>query len=246
MIVNRKRTLTVAIALVLVFLLCATPMAGAYGGTATFYEHIDGRGFAITQWGDGWYDMHSMGMPNDCISSIYVESGYEVVAYEHMGFGGQTRTYGPGWHNMTDDGFNDTISSYVIRSGGSGGGGGGDGGGGGSPGNYVSYVDLGGENRDLSFWFYANISGNYRLDVYRDGGYITSRYAYASAGGETWFGGFDPGYDHGYWNPSSAQWENWAHQTGNRLTLKLYNTDNNILIFSGGDWDLLGWGAIYV
>lgn len=210
---------------------------------ATFYEHIDCRG-AYTVKSEGRYDLNQMGLSNDSISCIYVGSGYTVEAYEHSGFSGRCVTLGNGTHNMTDYGFNDAISSYIVYNNDNGGGGGG---GGGSPRDYASWVDLSGNNRALVFSFGANATGSYELEVKRDGQYLTTLYTYANAGSTGYFSPFDPGYDHGYWNPISGEWEDWAHQNGNRLTLTLYYTGNGrTFVFSAGDWWLLDWGTVGV
>lgn len=82
-----------------------------------FYEHLDGKGESLrsgtgarNRLGDTW---------NDRITSVRVAAGCKVTIYEHPDFGGKSHTLFGGkkdmLYNLTDIGFDDSISSYMAE-----------------------------------------------------------------------------------------------------------------------------------
>ena len=82
---------------------------------ATFFQHYDYGGLS-SQLGVGRYDIGSMGIANDEISSVRVPAGLRVILYEHGGFGGATRILTRDTPNLGALGFNDKTSSIVIET----------------------------------------------------------------------------------------------------------------------------------
>jgi len=82
-----------------------------------FYKDSDGRGEVIKSGiarnesiGDRW---------NDEISSVWIQNGYKVTIYEHIEFEGKSHTLygkqGGVMYNLSDIGFNDKVSAYVVE-----------------------------------------------------------------------------------------------------------------------------------
>ena len=93
-----------------------TPIPAPTNG-ATFYEHINYGGTAVTL-GVGNYSLSQMrakGIPNDWMSSLRVPSGWTVEVYEHDNFGGTKWTYtsSTSWVGTAA---NDKMSSVKIIS----------------------------------------------------------------------------------------------------------------------------------
>ncbi len=81
-----------------------------------FYEHTDGNGAYLRS---GVGNSNSIGKRwNDMISSVWIQDGYKVTVYEHTDFKGKSYTLygerGGKLYNLTDIGFNDMISSYIV------------------------------------------------------------------------------------------------------------------------------------
>ncbi len=86
-------------------------------GTATVYQHCAYGGYAITL-PVGNYSLGQLqakGLVNDDISSLKVQSGYEIVVYQHDGFGGTSLTFSADDDCLVDNGFNDFVSSIKVR-----------------------------------------------------------------------------------------------------------------------------------
>ncbi|GEM_PF-1893453 len=82
-----------------------------------FYEHQNGGGSSFQS---GAMNSNSIGNRwNDKISSVWVRSGFRVTIYKNKDFDGETYTlYGRGsgtLYNLSDIGFNDSISSYLAE-----------------------------------------------------------------------------------------------------------------------------------
>lgn len=90
-------------------------VTASVGEGATFYEHKDYGGWAVTL-GEGSYnhsEMVAVGIVNDEISSVKVPDGYKVILYEHADFGGKTKEVISDTSLLTD--FNDMTSSIKIE-----------------------------------------------------------------------------------------------------------------------------------
>lgn len=84
---------------------------------ATVYQHCNYAGYKLSL-APGRYNMNTlmrMGMKNDDLSSIKVPSGYELIAYEHINFGGRKIVLRGSDSCLVNNGFNDTISSIIFR-----------------------------------------------------------------------------------------------------------------------------------
>jgi hypothetical protein len=97
---------------------------GSSGGVVTVYEHCSYGGVAVAL-APGSYNMNDLiakGVPNDFISSLKVQSGYEAVLYEHIDFGGAAYVFRGDFSclaNLTVNGqplnLNDWTTSLVIQ-----------------------------------------------------------------------------------------------------------------------------------
>jgi putative hemolysin len=84
---------------------------------ASVYQHCDYRGYHV-QLSEGNYDLNQlerMGIKNDDLSSIKVNDGYEVIAYQHHHFSGNHLRLKYNTSCLVDNNFNDTISSIKVR-----------------------------------------------------------------------------------------------------------------------------------
>lgn len=81
------------------------------------FEHCSYGGYAVPL-GAGSYTMsqlQALGIMNDQVSSMNVQSGYQATLYEHHDFTGNSVVLSPGDYScLADNGFNDEISSLVI------------------------------------------------------------------------------------------------------------------------------------
>jgi len=84
----------------------------------TVYEHCEFKGKSVTL-PVGSIDYNNMiqrGIKNDDVSSIKVESGYEVTLYQHDKFAGTSHRFTKNDNCLVDNKFNDETSSIVIKS----------------------------------------------------------------------------------------------------------------------------------
>lgn len=84
---------------------------------AAVYQHCDFGGYQAAL-RPGRYDLGALkrlGVRNDDLSAIRVNAGYEVIAYEHAGFRGRSITFRSNDKCLVNNGFNDVISSVVVR-----------------------------------------------------------------------------------------------------------------------------------
>ena len=79
---------------------------------AKMYEHRDFKG-KVWSTGNGAFAT-TISNFNDTISSIMVEPGYRVIAYEHVNFGGKYKIF-EGNVTYVGDEFNDMISSFRVE-----------------------------------------------------------------------------------------------------------------------------------
>ena len=85
----------------------------------TLYQHCNYGGYAVGL-NPGSYSvgqLQALGVANDDISSLRIQSGYQVTMYQHDGFSGNSITKYGDDACLVDDGFNDDISSLVISTG---------------------------------------------------------------------------------------------------------------------------------
>ena len=81
----------------------------------TIYKHCGYGGRSVSRT-SGSYDMDNIGMRNDDVSSVRVPKGMEIEIYEHAGFKGKSKKFTSDDDCFVNDGFNDIMSSYVIRN----------------------------------------------------------------------------------------------------------------------------------
>lgn len=84
---------------------------------ATVYQHCNYEGYRINL-RPGRYNMNTlirMGMKNDDLSSMRVPSGYELIGYEHINYGGRKVVLRGNDACLVNNGFNDIISSIIFR-----------------------------------------------------------------------------------------------------------------------------------
>ncbi len=81
------------------------------------FEHCSYGGYAVPL-GVGSYTMgqlQALGIMNDDVSSLNVQSGYQATLYEHHDFTGNSLVLSSGDYScLVDNGFNDEMSSLVI------------------------------------------------------------------------------------------------------------------------------------
>ncbi|RYZ95049.1 MAG: DUF4832 domain-containing protein, partial [Moraxellaceae bacterium] len=90
----------------------------SYAGVATVHQHCNYSGWAASL-EVGTYNLNqlrSLGFLNDDASSIQVNTGYEVVLYEHDNASGKTLTKNASDNCLVDEAFNDSVSSLTVRS----------------------------------------------------------------------------------------------------------------------------------
>lgn len=91
----------------------------ATGGVATVYKDCNFGGYAVgLPVGNYAYgDLYARGVANEDISSLKVNSGYEVVLYEHDNLTGATLTVPAGENScLVAQGWNDRTTSLVVRA----------------------------------------------------------------------------------------------------------------------------------
>jgi hypothetical protein len=84
---------------------------------ATVYQHCNYAGYNI-RLAPGKYNLNALnrlGMKNDDLSSVKVPSGYELIGYEHINFGGRKIAIRGNNACLVNNGFNDIISSIVFK-----------------------------------------------------------------------------------------------------------------------------------
>ncbi len=99
---------------------------GGGSGNVTVYQHCNYNGWS-TALNVGSYNLGALmsrGFINDDASSLRVAPGYEAVLYEHDNFAGASIVIGSDSSCLVGAGWNDRVSSMVIRAAGGGGGGG--------------------------------------------------------------------------------------------------------------------------
>ncbi len=87
------------------------------GGIATVFEHCDYTGWSADL-DVGNYNLGALmalGFVNDQASSIRVASGYEAVLYQHDNFAGAAVVISADDPCLNNEGFNDRVSSIVVR-----------------------------------------------------------------------------------------------------------------------------------
>lgn len=100
------------------FTLTTTTTPPPTSGVATVYQHCSYGGTAVNL-AVGTYtlpQLQTLGVKNDDISSIKVNSGYEILLYQHDNFGGTIVTKSANDDCLVDDNFNDQTSSIVVRA----------------------------------------------------------------------------------------------------------------------------------
>jgi hypothetical protein len=87
-----------------------------YAIDVTVYADCNYRGYgaALTEGRYNLSDLQARGVGNDKISSIKVPAGYQVVAYNDINFAGTSLTVTTDNACLTDEGFNDIITSLVV------------------------------------------------------------------------------------------------------------------------------------
>lgn len=89
------------------------------GGVATVYKDCNFGGYAIgLPVGNYAYgDLYARGVANEDISSLKVNSGYEVVLFEHDNLTGATLTVPAGDNScLVGQGWNDRTTSLIVRA----------------------------------------------------------------------------------------------------------------------------------
>ncbi|VUD62768.1 Flavastacin [Thalassocella blandensis] len=101
----------------------AAALAKVYGGNSggsgdiTLYQHCNYTGYSSSI-GEGSFTLSQLmarGLQNDDLSSLRVPAGYEVDLYQHDNFQGSKITITGDDSCLVDNGFNDDISSVVVR-----------------------------------------------------------------------------------------------------------------------------------
>ncbi|UII20913.1 beta/gamma crystallin family protein [Fulvivirga ligni] len=86
------------------------------GGVATLYQDCDFKGYAVSlPVGDYTLgQLESLGLSNDDVSSLRVESGYKIVLYWNNNFSGSTLTRTSNDNCLGNEGWNDEVSSVKV------------------------------------------------------------------------------------------------------------------------------------
>ena len=82
----------------------------------TIHQHVNYRGHSLGL-GEGdlsFLDLKNSSVGNDRISSIQIDSGYEVLACQHGGFRGRCETFTSSTSDLRTISFNDIISSLRV------------------------------------------------------------------------------------------------------------------------------------
>lgn len=89
---------------------------------ATTYQHCNYGGWAVSLKAGSYKlrDLQALGVRNDDMSSLRVTSGYEVVLYEHDDFSGRSIVLKSSNSCFVGNGFNDVVSSLIVRPAGTG------------------------------------------------------------------------------------------------------------------------------
>jgi hypothetical protein len=84
---------------------------------ATAYQHCNYGGWAASLEARSYKlaDLQTLGFRNDDMSALRVTQGYEVVLYEHDNFGGRSVVMTGDKSCFVGIGFNDAVSSLVVR-----------------------------------------------------------------------------------------------------------------------------------
>ena len=62
----------------------------------------------------GFYNLYGSNLDRS-ITSMYVRPGYSIIVYDQFNRGGNSRTYTNNNNNLSDDGWNDRIRSFVVQ-----------------------------------------------------------------------------------------------------------------------------------
>lgn len=81
----------------------------------TLYYHCNYRGRNVSLGVGDYPSIASAGLPNDNLSSIKVQPGYEIILYRNTNFSGTSLTLQGDDACLIDNGFNDVTSSFQIR-----------------------------------------------------------------------------------------------------------------------------------
>ncbi|RYZ97287.1 MAG: carbohydrate-binding protein [Moraxellaceae bacterium] len=85
-------------------------------GIVNLFQHCDYTGYsaAINEGSYNLAQLNALGIANDDISSLKVQSGYQIKMYQHDNLTGNTITKSANDSCLVDDGFNDDITSVVV------------------------------------------------------------------------------------------------------------------------------------
>lgn len=100
------------------FTLTAPTTPPPTGGVARVYQHCSYGGTAVGL-AVGNYtlsQLQALGVRNDDVSSLQVNSGYEILLYQHDNFGGTVIAKNANDDCLVNDNFNDAASSVVVRA----------------------------------------------------------------------------------------------------------------------------------
>ncbi|HEY8939083.1 MAG TPA: hypothetical protein VIM59_02795 [Cellvibrio sp.] len=88
------------------------------GGVARVYQHCSYGGTAVGLAAGNYTlsQLQALGVRNDDISSVQVNSGYEIVLYQNDNFGGTSVTKSANDDCLVNDNFNDAASSIIVRA----------------------------------------------------------------------------------------------------------------------------------
>jgi len=81
--------------------------------SVVIYEHINYEGTS-QELSEGRYDLETLSIDNDRLSSLTVPAGMKVTLYEHRGFRGRTKTFTQDAPYVGDE-FNDITSSITVE-----------------------------------------------------------------------------------------------------------------------------------
>ncbi|WP_421894791.1 carbohydrate-binding protein [Marinoscillum sp.] len=89
---------------------------GTPSGVVTLFQHCDYGGYSASL-NPGSYtlgQLQALGVANDDISSIQVQSGYQLTMYQHDNFTGNVLVKTSNDNCLVNEGFNDDISSVIV------------------------------------------------------------------------------------------------------------------------------------
>ena len=92
------------------------PAGGSNNGVVTLYQDCNYGGYAVSL-PEGEYninDLRARGVTNDDVSSLRVQSGYQVTLYNNSPFGGQSLVKTGDDACLVNEGFNDIVSSVRV------------------------------------------------------------------------------------------------------------------------------------